>query len=184
MPRFESVIGQQPRFALVTPHFRFRALVSFAGRASLGGDREVAMACLVAGRLAAGMLPPLNIAHADAKGRSAAARPCAVEALMSNRKTALFYLVPAVLTSLLVGMVLASRFGLSPTSTAQTVTAPPMNSAPLTGTVSASTFRDIAKNVSPAVVNIRTESRQPNRDLTQFFGGDDLFERFGLPAHP
>ena len=52
---------------------------------------------------------------------------------MSNRKTALFYLVPAVLTSLLVGMVLASRFGLSPTSTAQTVTAPPMNSAPLTG---------------------------------------------------
>ena len=74
MPRFESVIGQQPRFALVTPHFRFRALVSFAGRASLGGDREVAMACLVAGRLAAGMLPPLNIAHADAKSRSAAAR--------------------------------------------------------------------------------------------------------------
>ena len=74
MPRFESVIGQQPRFALATPHFRFRALASFAGRASLGGDREVAMACLVAGRLAAGMLPPLNIAHADAKGRSAAAR--------------------------------------------------------------------------------------------------------------
>src|SRR6476469_8256910 len=74
MPRFESVIGQQPRFALATPHFRFRALVSFAGRASLGGDREVAMACLVAGRLAAGLLPPFNIAHADAKSRSAAAR--------------------------------------------------------------------------------------------------------------
>src|SRR5687767_1390568 len=97
---------------------------------------------------------------------------------MSNRKTALFYLVPAVLTSLLVGMVLASRFGMSPASMAQTVNAPPMNSAPLTGTVSASTFRDVAKNVSPSVVNIRTESRQPTRDLTQFFGGDDLFERF------
>ena len=52
---------------------------------------------------------------------------------MSNRKTALLYLVPVVLTSLLVGMVIASRFGLSPTSTAQTVAAPPMNSAPLTG---------------------------------------------------
>src|SRR5262245_35684912 len=105
---------------------------------------------------------------------------------MSNRKTALFYLVPAVLTSLLVGMVLASRFGLSPTSIAQTVAAPPMNSAPLTGTVSASTFRDIAKNVSPAVVNIRTESRQRTRDLTEFFGGggdNDLFERFfGQPT--
>ena len=74
MPRFGSVIGQQPRFALATPHFRFRALASFAGRASLGGDREVAMACLVAGRLASSMLPPFDISHADAKSRSAAAR--------------------------------------------------------------------------------------------------------------
>ena len=74
MPRFESVIGQQPRFALATPHFRFRALAAFAGRASLGGDREVAMACLVAGRLASGMLPPLDIPHSDAKSRSAAAK--------------------------------------------------------------------------------------------------------------
>ena len=108
---------------------------------------------------------------------------------MSNRKTALLYLVPVVLTSLLVGMVIASRFGLSPSSTAQTVAAPPMNSAPLTGTVSASTFRDIAKNVSPAVVNIRTESRQRTRDLTEFFGGgggggDDLFERFFGQPNP
>ena len=108
---------------------------------------------------------------------------------MSNRKTAVLYLVPVVLTSLLVGMVIASRFGLSPTSTAQTTAAPPMNSAPLTGTVSASTFRDIAKNVSPAVVNIRTESRQRTRDLTEFFGGgggggDDLFERFFGQPNP
>ncbi|HEY6506374.1 MAG TPA: trypsin-like peptidase domain-containing protein, partial [Vicinamibacterales bacterium] len=105
---------------------------------------------------------------------------------MSNRKTTLFYLVPVVLTSLLVGMVVASRFGLSPTSVAQTVTAPPpMNSAPLTGTVGASTFRDIAKNVSPSVVNIRTESRQRTRDLSEFFGGgDDLFERFFGQPNP
>src|SRR5688572_23441875 len=108
---------------------------------------------------------------------------------MSNRKTAFLYLVPVVLTSLLVGMVIASRFGMSPTSIAQTVAAPPMNSAPLTGTVSASTFRDIAKNVSPAVVNIRTESRQRTRDLTEFFGGgggggDDLFERFFGQPNP
>jgi serine protease Do len=108
---------------------------------------------------------------------------------MSNRKTTLFYLVPVVLTSLLVGMVIASRFGLSPASSAQTAAAPPMNSAPLTGTVGAGTFRDIAKNVSPAVVNIRTESRQRTRDLTEFFGGgggggDDLFERFFGQPNP
>jgi serine protease Do len=105
---------------------------------------------------------------------------------MSNRKTTLFYLVPVVLTSLLVGMVLASRFGMSPVSSAQSTAAPPMNSAPLTGTVGAGTFRDIAKNVSPAVVNIRTESRQRTRDLTEFFGGggDDLFERFFGQPNP
>ena len=62
-----------------------------------------------------------------------------------------------------------------------------MNSAPLTGPLTATTFRDIAKAVSPAVVNIRTESRQRTQDLTDFFGGggggDDLFERFfGQPG--
>jgi hypothetical protein len=68
------VIGQQPRFALATPHFRFRALASFAGRASLGGEREVPLACLVAARIASSMHPAFDISHADAKGRSAAAR--------------------------------------------------------------------------------------------------------------
>jgi hypothetical protein len=74
MPRFEIVIGQQPRFALATPRFRFRALAAFAGRASLGGDREVAMACLVAGRLAAAMLAPYSITPSDSKARSVAAK--------------------------------------------------------------------------------------------------------------
>jgi hypothetical protein len=35
-----------------------------------------------------------------------------------------------------------------------------MNSAPITGPLTASTFRDVAKTVMPAVVNVRTESRQ------------------------
>ena len=74
MPRFEAVIGQQPRFALATPRFRFRALATFAGRAALGGDREVAMACLVAGRLAAGMLAPFEFPVSGTKARSAAAK--------------------------------------------------------------------------------------------------------------
>src|SRR5678816_408261 len=74
MPRFDAVIGQPPRFALATPRFRFRALAAFAGRASIGGDREIAMACLVAGRLAAAMLPPLTISSPDTKTRSSAAK--------------------------------------------------------------------------------------------------------------
>jgi serine protease Do len=53
-----------------------------------------------------------------------------------------------------------------------------MNSAPLTGPLTANTFRDVAKTVMPAVVNIRTESRQRAQDLSEFFGGSDLFDRF------
>ncbi len=103
---------------------------------------------------------------------------------MSNRKSTVFFLLLIVVASIMVGMVLASRLDPSAT-TAQTSAAPPMNSAPITGTVNASTFRDIAKSVSPAVVNIRTESRQQAQDLNDFFGGggDDLFERFfGQPG--
>jgi serine protease Do len=100
---------------------------------------------------------------------------------MSNRKTTLFYAILIAVASLAVGMVIASRLGLSPESSAQTVATPAMNSAPLSGIpVDAATFRKIAKEVSPAVVNIRTESRQKAQDLNDFFGGggDDLFDRF------
>jgi serine protease Do len=97
---------------------------------------------------------------------------------MSNRKTTFFYALLIAVASLAVGMVIASRLGLAPQSGAQTLAAPPMNSAPITGGVTASTFRDIAKSVTPAVVNIRTESRQRTQDLTEFFGSDDLFNRF------
>jgi serine protease Do len=104
---------------------------------------------------------------------------------MSNRKTTLFYALLIAIASLAVGMVIASRLDLSPHSSAQTIAAPPMNSAPITGPLTATSFRDIAKAMSPAVVNIRTESRQRTQDLTEFFGGDDLFHRFfGGPADP
>jgi serine protease Do len=80
-------------------------------------------------------------------------------------------------------MVLASRLDLSPVSMAQpTINVPQSNGAPLSGPVDAATFRNIAKVVSPSVVNIRTESRQRQQELTDFFGGggsgDDLLERF------
>ena len=107
---------------------------------------------------------------------------------MANRKTTFFYAVLIAVASLAVGMVIASRLGMSPTSTAQTV-APPMNSAPINGPLTAGMFRDIAKSVSPAVVNIRTESRQRAQDLSEFFGGgggggSDLFERFFGQPNP
>jgi serine protease Do len=87
------------------------------------------------------------------------------------------------MASLVVGMVIASRLDLSPTSSAQTLAIPATNSTPLSGPVDATTFRSIAKSQSPMVVSIRTESRQRTQDLSEFFGGDDLLERFfGAPG--
>src|SRR5206468_12821067 len=100
---------------------------------------------------------------------------------MSTRKTTLFYFLLTIVASLAVGMVIASRLDLAPASSAQTVAVPAMNSAPLTGPVNADTFRNIAKAVTPWVVNIRTEMKTRGQDLTDFFGGgtpDDLFHRF------
>jgi serine protease Do len=84
------------------------------------------------------------------------------------------------MASLVVGMVIASRLDLSPTSSAQTLAIPTTNSAPLSGAVDASTFRNIAKAQSPMVVNIRTEMKAKAQDLEGLFGGggDDFFRRF------
>src|SRR3954469_23835169 len=91
---------------------------------------------------------------------------------MSTRKTTLFYALLIAVSSLAVGMVLASRFDMAPASAAQTaLQAPPMNSAPVTGALDAQTFRNVAKAQQPMVVNIRTESKQRGQDLSDFFGG-------------
>lgn len=104
---------------------------------------------------------------------------------MSTRKTTLFYALLISVSSLAVGMVIASRFDMAPASAAQTLQIPPMNSAPITGPLDAQTFRNVAKAQQPMVVNIRTESKAKNQDLSEFFGGggggggqDDLFRRF------
>jgi serine protease Do len=104
---------------------------------------------------------------------------------MSTRKTTVFYMALFAVAGLAVGMVLASRLDLSSQSSAQTTLAvPAANSAPISGPVDALTFRTIARIVSPAVVNIRTESHQ--RELTEFGGeGDDMLRRFfGQPKKP
>jgi serine protease Do len=111
---------------------------------------------------------------------------------MSTRKTTLFYALLIAVSSLAVGMVIASRFDMAPASAAQTLQIPPVNSAPVTGPLDAQTFRNVAKAQQPMVVNIRTESKARNQDLSEFFGGggggggnDDLFRRFfGQPQDP
>jgi hypothetical protein len=47
-----------PPYALASPKFRFRALAALVGRSPLGGEREVALATLLAARLVVGALPP------------------------------------------------------------------------------------------------------------------------------
>ena len=102
---------------------------------------------------------------------------------MSTRKTTFFYTLLIAVSSLAVGMVIASRFDLTPMSSAQTLSLPAMNSAPVTGPLDAQTFRNVAKAQQPMVVNIRTESKQRGQDLSDFFGGggqspDDFLHRF------
>ena len=104
---------------------------------------------------------------------------------MSNRGMTWFYALLIATTSAAAALVLASRLGLAPESSAQTAALPVQNSAPITGPLNATTFRDIAKAATPAVVNIKTESRQRTQDLSDFFGGSDLFDRFfGGPQGP
>jgi serine protease Do len=102
---------------------------------------------------------------------------------MSSRKITLFYAVLIAVASLAVGMVLASRLDLTSASSAQGMTVPAMNSAPLSGPVDATTFRNIAKAASPSVVNIRVRSKRQATDVSEFFGGEDPFGRFfGQPT--
>jgi serine protease Do len=101
---------------------------------------------------------------------------------MSTRKTTLFYVLLTAVATLAVSMVIFSRIGLTPVSSAQTMMLPAMNSAPIGGPLDAATFRNIAKAQSPMVVNIRTEMKAKAQDMTDFFGSgnvpDDLLHRF------
>ncbi len=68
------MIGAAPPFSLDAPAFRFRALAFLAGRAPLGGEREMALAILMAARLAEGMLPPFPLVQATRRARGVGAR--------------------------------------------------------------------------------------------------------------
>ncbi len=68
------MIGIAPPFSLAAPSFRFRALASLAGRAALGGEREMALASLMAARLADGVLLPMPLSAPARAARAAGAR--------------------------------------------------------------------------------------------------------------
>lgn len=61
-------------YALVAPAFRFKALASAAGRATLGGPRETALAVLIGARLASAVAGPGSLALDLRAGRADAAR--------------------------------------------------------------------------------------------------------------
>ena len=104
---------------------------------------------------------------------------------MSTRRTALFSAAVIAVTSMVIGIVVASRFDMAPASLAQTrpFAVPLMNSGALDGPIDAGTFRQIAERQTAMVVNIRTESTRTT-SLKDFSGGDDLFRRFfGQPPN-
>ena len=102
---------------------------------------------------------------------------------MSTSKTTLFSAALIAVASMTIGMIIASRFNLSPVSSAQTFATPAMNSKLVTGPIDATTFRQIAQEQTPMVVNIRTETRRSTQ-LNDFFGQDDFFRRFfGQPPN-
>ena len=56
-----------PPYALPSPVFRFRHLAALAGRAPIGGAREVALACFVAARLVSDCCDPALHLHDEAR---------------------------------------------------------------------------------------------------------------------
>jgi hypothetical protein len=85
-----------PPYALTSPSFRFRALASLAGRAPLGGAREVVLATYLVARLVDDCRPSKALPSATRTSRSAAAHNwLANTALPSAVRTALVRLVEA-----------------------------------------------------------------------------------------
>ena len=63
-----------PPYALAQNPFPFPGLAAYAGKAALGGDREVALACFVVARLAGSLLPPHALPTELREKRAAACR--------------------------------------------------------------------------------------------------------------
>jgi phytoene/squalene synthetase len=85
-----------PPYALSSAAFRFRALASLAGRAPLGGPREVALATYLVARLVDDCVPEKQLPATAREERSTAARGWLANiALPSPVRTALTKLAEA-----------------------------------------------------------------------------------------
>ena len=83
-------------YALATPRFRFRALALLAGRAPLGGAREVAMAAYITARLVDDARPSTALTDSTRKARAVAAKTwLASLALPASTRAAFTRLVEA-----------------------------------------------------------------------------------------
>jgi hypothetical protein len=88
------VIVSQPPYALAPTPFRFPALASLAGRASLGGDREVALATYLAARLAHDTLADRGVSQ-----------PVRAERAVSAKNWLATFSLPAAIRSALARLV-------------------------------------------------------------------------------
>ena len=87
-----------PPYGLIAPTFRFRALASLAGRAALGGPREVALGVYLAARLVQDALSGQAVFEAARASRAAGARVwLATLALPAHVRTTLAQLIDASL---------------------------------------------------------------------------------------
>jgi len=68
------VFASLPPYAVAPTQFRFPALAALAGRAAIGGQREVALALYMAARLADDLLPGRELDAAVREERAGAAR--------------------------------------------------------------------------------------------------------------
>lgn len=89
---------------------------------------------------------------------------------MNQKKSGIFYGILIAFACTAMGMVIASRLDLVPRSSAGPLNVPATNSAPLTGALDASTFRNIAKDKNPSVVSISAfRHQQQQQDMSELF---------------
>jgi len=98
-----------PPYALSSAAFRFRALASLAGRAPLGGPREVVLATYLVARLVDDCVPEKQLPVAAREERSTAARGWLANiALPAPVRTALTKLAESTAHGTDIGPTLAS----------------------------------------------------------------------------
>jgi hypothetical protein len=85
-----------PPYALATPEFRFRALAALAGRAALGGARELILGTLLGARLVDGVVGEHPLSATLRRARATAAKTwLSALALPASSRTTLARLAEA-----------------------------------------------------------------------------------------